>query len=116
DLLTLRSRDRLLTIMQRTHTRTLIPAGLDSSAIVANKTGDIGSTLGDIALVDLPNGKRYAIAAIVQRPHNDGRARELIRRVSQTVYQEFTQAVSAPGGTVPSAPNSGPEQEMAPPG
>lgn len=116
DLLTLRSRDRLLAIMQRTHTKTLIPAGLDSSAIVANKTGDIGSALGDIALVDLPNGKRYAIAAIVQRPHNDGRARELIRRVSQTVYQEFTQAVGTPGGTAPTAPEPQVESELAPPG
>ncbi|NEQ31301.1 MAG: serine hydrolase [Leptolyngbya sp. SIO4C5] len=116
DLLTLRSRDRLLSIMQRTHTKTLIPAGLDSSAIVANKTGDIGSALGDVALVDLPNGKRYAIAAIVQRPHNDGRARELIRRISQTVYQEFTQAVGAPGGTVPTAPEPEIESELAPQG
>ncbi|MDJ0705082.1 MAG: serine hydrolase [Leptolyngbyaceae cyanobacterium MO_188.B28] len=93
DLLSLRSRDRLLSIMQRTRTRTLIPSGLARGAIVANKTGDIGTVLGDMALVDVPNGKRYAIATLIQRPHNDGRARELIRRISQLTYKELNRAV-----------------------
>ncbi|MEO1181043.1 MAG: serine hydrolase, partial [Cyanobacteria bacterium J06636_28] len=58
-----------------------------------NKTGDIGEVLADVALMDLSNGKRYAIATLVQRPNNDGRARELIRRISQTVYQTMNNAV-----------------------
>ena len=93
DLLSLRSRDRLLSIMQRTRTRTLIPSGLARGAIVSNKTGDIGSVLGDVALVDIPNGKRYAIATLIRRPHNDGRARELIRRISQLTFKELNRAV-----------------------
>ncbi|MEO0541890.1 MAG: serine hydrolase, partial [Cyanobacteria bacterium P01_A01_bin.105] len=85
--LTLRSRDRIFNILQRTYNKNLLASGVDEAAVVYNKTGDIGTMLGDVALVDVPNGKRYAIAALVTRPENDGRARELIRRFSQTVYQ-----------------------------
>lgn len=97
ELLSLRSRDRLLAIMQRTQTRTLIPSGLGKGAIVSNKTGDIGAVLGDMALVDTPNGKRYAIATLIRRPHNDGRARELIRRISQLTFKELNRAITPAG-------------------
>jgi beta-lactamase class A len=87
EILSLRSRDRVLNILQRTYNKKLLPAGVSETTISYNKTGDIGDVLGDVALMDLANGKRYAIATLVQRPENDGRAQELIRRISQTVYQ-----------------------------
>lgn len=89
ELLSLRSRDRMLAIMQRTYTKSLLPQGLGEGAIISHKTGDIGSVVGDVGLVDLPNGKRYIIAAMVQRPFNDGRAQELIRLVSRSIYDEL---------------------------
>ncbi|ASC72060.1 Serine hydrolase [Halomicronema hongdechloris C2206] len=101
ELLSLRSRDRLLAIMQRTDNRSLIPSAAGNGAIVANKTGDIKSLLGDVALVDTRSGKRYALAILVQRPDNDGRAGELIRRITERVQQEMTQAVSTTETTVP---------------
>ncbi|MEO1447036.1 MAG: hypothetical protein AAFV46_12535, partial [Cyanobacteria bacterium J06635_11] len=64
-------------------------------ALTYNKTGDIKKALGDVALVDLPNGKRYAIAAIVERPDNDGRASELIRSISKQTYQEAAKAIQS---------------------
>ncbi|MBT9311158.1 serine hydrolase [Leptothoe kymatousa] len=94
DLLTLRSRDRVFNILQRTYNKNLLPSGVNEGTVSYNKTGDIGEVLGDVALIDVPNGKRYAIAALVQRPDNDGRARELIRRISQIVYQTMDDAVS----------------------
>lgn len=90
ELMSLRSRDRLLEIMRRTKTRTLLPPGLGEGAIIAHKTGDIGSMVGDVGLVDMPNGKRYIAVAMVKRPHNDSRAQELIRQISRTTYQQFT--------------------------
>ncbi|MBW4664700.1 MAG: class A beta-lactamase-related serine hydrolase [Chroococcus sp. CMT-3BRIN-NPC107] len=90
ELMSLRSRDRLLEIMRRTKTRTLLPQGLGEGAIIAHKTGDIGSMVGDVGLVDMPNGKRYIAVAMVKRPHNDSRAQELIRQISRTAYQQFT--------------------------
>ncbi len=90
ELMTLRSRDRLLEIMRRTKTRTLLPQGLGEGAIIAHKTGDIGAMVGDVGLVDMPNGKRYIAVAMVKRPHNDSRAQELIRQISRAAYQQFT--------------------------
>ena len=93
EIVSLRSRDRILNILQRTYNKKLLPAGVSEATVSYNKTGDIGEVLADVALMDLPNGKRYAIATLVQRPNNDGRARELIRRISQTVYQTMNNAV-----------------------
>ncbi|MGK7914380.1 MAG: serine hydrolase, partial [Prochloraceae cyanobacterium] len=89
ELVSLRSRDRILGIMKRTRTKTLLPRGLDKGAIIAHKTGDIGSILGDAGVVDMPNGKRYIAAVMVKRPHNDYRARTLIQEISKTAYQHF---------------------------
>ena len=103
-LLSRRSRDLLFAIMQRTVSRDLIPEGLnDETALVYNKTGDIGEALGDVALVDLVNGRRYLVSILVDRPFNDGRAGELIRRVSGRLYEEMSQPIS-PVGIDQSAP------------
>ncbi len=106
DLLSRRSRDRLLGIMQRTYNRSLIPDGLaDETALTFNKTGDIGTLLGDVALVDTVNGNRYLLSVLVDRPFNDGRASELVRRVAGRVHEEMNQPVSPVGGGFPEAPN-----------
>lgn len=93
EIVSLRSRDRIFNILQRTYNKKLLPAGVSEATVSYNKTGNIGEVLGDVALMDLPNGKRYAIATLVKRPDNDGRARELIRRISQTVYQTMNNAL-----------------------
>ncbi|WP_008319085.1 hydrolase [Leptolyngbya sp. PCC 6406] len=108
DLLQPRSRDRLLSIMQRTYSRDLIPAGIAEGALVFNKTGDIGTLLGDVALVEAPNGKRYILSTLIQRPHNDGRAAELIRRIAETVHREMNQPLAPVGGEVSPTPEAEP--------
>ncbi len=112
--LTMRSRDRVLNILNRTRNKSLIAAGLEEKgALTYNKTGDIESALGDAALVDLPNGKRYAVAVLVERPTNDGRAAELIHRISELVYQETNKTVPRPApatvSPTPAAPEAAPE-------
>ncbi|HIK46556.1 MAG TPA: serine hydrolase [Leptolyngbyaceae cyanobacterium M65_K2018_010] len=116
ELLSPRSRDRLFSIMQRTVNRSMIPFSLTDGSIVANKTGDIAMALGDVALVDTPNGQRYVLAILVQRPNNDGRASELIRRLTETTHAEMNQPL-APVGRPPS-PGSpdGSTSYPAPPG
>jgi len=96
ELLSLRSRDRLLDIMQRTVNDSLLPQGLGSGATVAHKTGDIGSVLADVGIVDMPTGKRYLIVTLVKRPHNDASASELIRNLSRTVYDYFNKPTVTP--------------------
>ena len=95
DLMSLRSRDRLLNIMQRTMTKTLLPRGLGQGATIAHKTGDIGKLVGDVGLVDMPSGKRYIAVAMVKRPHNDNRAQELIRQISRAAYTQFNKPTMA---------------------
>ncbi len=90
ELVSLRSRDRLLAILRNTRNRSLLNQGLGKGAIIAHKTGTLGSTLADVGLVDAPNGRRYAIAAIVHRPRNDARAGQLIRELSKVAYQHFS--------------------------
>lgn len=96
ELVSLKSRDRLFNIMQRTVNNSLLPAALGEGATIAHKTGDIGSLAGDTGLVDLPNGKRYAISVMVKRPHNDARAYELVVQIGGAVYEYLSQATGNP--------------------
>ena len=89
ELVSLRSRDRLLGIMRGTVTNTLLPQGIEEDAIIAHKTGDIGTVIGDAGIIDMPSGKRYVAAVMVERPHNDPQGRTLIQEISKTAYQHF---------------------------
>lgn len=109
-LLSLRSRDRMLDIMSRTRTRTLLPTGIGDNAAIAHKTGDIGSMVGDTGLVDTTAGKRYAITIMMGRPHNDRRAQELIRqmagRIHQAIQEPPIEPAPPPPVEIPDPPNS----------
>ncbi len=89
ELVSLRSRDRMLEIMSNIRTNTLLPQGLEKGATIAHKTGDIGSVLGDVGIIDMPNGKRYVAAVFAKRPHNDPQGRTLIQKISRITYQYF---------------------------
>ncbi len=98
-LVSVPSRDRMLGIMQQNEINTLLPKGLGEGAIIAHKTGNIGSILADVGLVDMPTGKRYIISVMVKRPFNDASAQELIRKISQTAYDYFYQPRVSPSTT-----------------
>lgn len=112
-LVSMKSRDRLFDIMRRTTTDTLLPSVMSPGSTAAHKTGDIGSMVGDVGVIDLPSGRRYAIAAMVKRPHNDGRAQDLIRQIAAVSYEQFGgQPIIAPSPVAPSPVN--PQQPVAP--
>ncbi|AFY68843.1 beta-lactamase [Thalassoporum mexicanum PCC 7367] len=96
-----RSRDRFMDITRRTLTDTLLPQGIGPEARIAHKTGDIASVVGDAGIIDMPNGRRYIMAALVQRPDNDQRANDLIRQVSDATYQHFKATTPPPAPVVP---------------
>lgn len=98
-LVSMRSRDLMLDIMRKTEINNLLPQGLGEGATIAHKTGNIGSILADVGLVDMPTGKRYIIAVIVKRPFNDTSAQELIRQISRTAYDYFNQPQASPSTT-----------------
>lgn len=87
-----KSRDRLFYILRHTQTNAFLAQGLTKETMIAHKTGDIASLLGDAGLIDLPNGKQYLGTILVQRPSNDGQAQALIQKMSQEVAQHFSQS------------------------
>jgi len=89
ELMSIRSRDRMLDIMRKTVNTSQLPQGLGPGATISHKTGDIGSLIGDVGLIDVPNGKRYAIAVLIKRNFNDDRAYDLVRQLSQAAYRYF---------------------------
>jgi beta-lactamase class A len=91
-MVSLRSQERMMDIMRRVITDTLLPRGLGEGATIAHKTGDIGTMVGDTGIVDMPTGKRYLITVMVKRPFNDGHAQELIRQISTLTYQYLDRA------------------------
>jgi beta-lactamase class A len=96
ELVSIKSRDRLLDIMRRTERNHLLPRGLGEGATIAHKTGNIGAMVADAGLIDLPSGKRYIAAVMVKRPRNDLQAETLIRRISRLAYQHFNQQAATP--------------------
>ncbi len=99
NLVSLSSGDRMLSIMRHTVRNQMLPSGLGSGATIAHKTGDINTMLADVGLVELPTGKRYIIAVMVQRPNNDSRAEKLISSISRVTYQQFNPTATAPNAT-----------------
>jgi beta-lactamase class A len=78
---------QLMDILEKTHNRRLIPGMLPKETKVFHKTGDIGKSLGESALVQLPDGRYYYLAMMVERPHNNGLAADFIRLFSKRVYE-----------------------------
>ena len=95
ELISLRSRDRLLYIMRNLVRNTLLPVGLEPGAIIAHKTGDIKSVLADAGIIDMPNGKRYIASVLVKRPDNSPQAKEFIQKASGIIYQYFEPQTAA---------------------
>ncbi len=103
DLVSLRSRDRMLDIMRRTINNSQLPQGLGEGATIAHKTGDIGTLVGDVGLIDMPNGKRYATAVFIKRSFNDDAAYDLAQKISRTSYQYLSNPKTAASISPPAA-------------
>lgn len=80
------SRNIMLNYMAHVHNNRLIQAGLGEGAVFLHKTGDIGSMLGDAGIVITPNGKKYIIVILANRPHNSFAGKEFIVNASQIIY------------------------------
>ncbi|MEC4805890.1 MAG: serine hydrolase [Jaaginema sp. PMC 1079.18] len=103
-LMSPRSRDRVLDIMQSVKTNSLLPQGLGKEATIAHKTGNIGSLVADAGIIDTPTGKRYIAVVMVKRPRNDPKAIQLIQEISRTTYEYFNAPTPQPSES-PTTPN-----------
>jgi beta-lactamase class A len=104
------TRAQALDILTHVHNGRLIPQGLTPEVrkqlVIAHKTGDIGSSLGDMAWIKLPSGQRYLLCVQVERPRNDGNAKPLIQQLSALVYTAMTNQATTPQAVtaLPTAP------------
>gem|GEM_PF-2532538 len=100
------ARSVAMDILEGTHNRGLIPAFLPKNTLVAHKTGDIGKSLGESALVYLPDGRKYYLSVMVERPHNNYAAKTYIQNVSKAIWDYYSshpdsKATYSPGVAFP---------------
>lgn len=88
------TKPQAMDILRRVKNRKLLPVGLGSGATIAHKTGDIGFLLGDAGIVNMPTGKRYLVAVLVESAYDDPAARDYIQDVSRIVYTYLNQAAT----------------------
>ncbi len=102
-----KSRDLFREVMSTSITNKLIPDGLlnglginpgnsDYKLLIQgfrvyNKTGDIGITYADAALLEMPDTSRAVVAFIVKGPFNDQRSTNLIRNMAASTIQYLVQ-------------------------
>ena len=84
--LSLNSREKMIDYMSHVHNNRLIHAGLPKDAIFIHKTGDIGKMLGDAGIVYTPNGKKYIVVMLVNRPYNSPQGKDFIVAASSLIY------------------------------
>lgn len=86
DFLDISSREKIFDYMGHVHNNRLIQAGLGPGALFMHKTGDIGKMLGDAGIVFAPNGKKYIVVILANRPHNSVLGKDFIVKASEIIY------------------------------
>ncbi len=86
NFLSVSSREKIFDYMGHVHNDRLLPAGLGAGASILHKTGDIGKMLGDAGIVYAPNGKKYIVAIMANRPYNSVLGKDYIVKASSIIY------------------------------
>lgn len=81
------SREKIFAYMAKVKNDRLIPAGLGKGADFLHKTGDIGKMLGDAGIVVAPNGKKYIVVILANRPYNSTKGKDFIVEASDVIYK-----------------------------
>lgn len=89
DFLTNASKEKIFDYMGHVKNNRLIHAGLPAGASFMHKTGDIGKMLGDAGIVFAPNGKKYIVVILANRPHNSPLGKEFIVKASEIIYNSL---------------------------
>ena len=84
--LSMSSRERIFDYMGHVKNNRLIQAGLGNGASFLHKTGDIGKMLGDAGIVYTPNGKKYIVVILANRPYNSQAGKDFIVHASEIIY------------------------------
>lgn len=87
--LNINSREYIIDYMSHVENNRLIQAGIDKKALFIHKTGDIGKMLGDAGIVFTPDGKKYIVAILANRPYNSPQGKDFIQKASTIIYNSM---------------------------
>lgn len=87
EFLSIKSRADMVEILGHTKNHYLLQQPLPGDVQFLHKTGDIGPMLGDAGIAILPDGRKYIIVVMVQRPWNDYTAKQFINEASEIAYK-----------------------------
>ncbi len=87
--LNINSREYIIDYMSHVKNNKLIAAGLGEGALLVHKTGDIGKMLGDAGIVFAPNGKKYIVVILANRPYNAPQGKDFIVKASSLIYKSI---------------------------
>ena len=85
--LNINSRESIIDYMSHVKNDRLIQAGISDNALFIHKTGDIGTMLGDAGIVFAPNGKKYIVVILANRPYNSPQGKDFIVKASGLIYK-----------------------------
>lgn len=88
-----KSRTKMLEILRQQKFKEMIPAGLpgDEGIKIAHKTGAISRVQHDVGIIDLPDGRRYALAIFAKNFENERRkVKQTAAAISKLVYEYVT--------------------------
>lgn len=86
NFLSVSSREKIFDYMAHVKNNRLIQAGINPNAVFLHKTGDIGTMLGDAGIVYAPNGKKYIVVILANRPYNSVLGKDFIVKASEIIY------------------------------
>ena len=87
--LNINSREYIIDYLSHVKNNRLIAAGLGEGALFMHKTGDIGTMLGDAGIVFAPNGKKYIVVILANRPYNSPLGKDFIVKASSLIYKSI---------------------------
>lgn len=87
--LNINSREYIIDYMSHVKNNKLLAAGLPAGAMLVHKTGDIGTMLGDAGIVYAPNGKKYIVVILANRPYNAPQGKDFIVKASSLIYKSI---------------------------
>ena len=87
--LNINSREYIVDYLSHVKNNRLIAAGLGEGALFMHKTGDIGTMLGDAGIVFAPNGKKYIVVILANRPYNSPLGKDFIVTASSLIYKSI---------------------------
>ncbi len=79
--------DKMIEVLKDQFYRDVIPAGLPSEAVVANKTGSISGVVHDSGIVWLPDGQRYVLIFLSKNLSENRLGTEAGSQVSHIIYE-----------------------------